>query len=90
MRALTIAILAGATFAAAPAVAQTQRLPSPSRAERQVDAINDSLQRQQRSRSVDQQTQFEINSLRGQAQRNTVTPPTTFGSRPGCPAGSIC
>ena len=89
MRATTIGVLTTMALATVPAFAQTQRLPSPSRAERQVGDINDSLQRQQRNQSVNQQTQFEINSLRGQAQRNAITPPTTFGSRPGCSAGSV-
>lgn len=87
MRALTLTILAVA-LAGAPALAQTERLPAASRAERQVNDINRSLQTQQRDLRQNQQSQFEINQLRGEIQRDQQFRSTT-GSSPGCPAGSI-
>ncbi len=64
----------------APALAQAEPLPSQSRSERQVDDINRSLTIQQRDLRQNQQTQFEINQLRGQIQRDSLSPP----------AGRIC
>jgi hypothetical protein len=72
--ALTLALLT------APALAQVDRLPQQSRSERQVNEINRSLTIQQQDLRQNQQTQFEINQLRGQIQRDTMFPP----------AGRIC
>ena len=82
MRALILAA-AAATFAL-PALAQTERLPSRSRAERQVDDINRSIQLQGRDLRQDQQFQFEINQLRNQP---SIGRP--IGGNPGCPPTSI-
>jgi len=79
LRTLIIALTLGA-FIAAPALAQVERLPSQSRSERQVNEINRSLTVQQRETRQNQQTQFEINQLRGQIQRDSLFPP----------AGRIC
>lgn len=87
MRALLLAALAAASTACLPAVAQTQRLPLNSRSERQVQDINRSLQQQQRDLRQDQQTQFEINQLRGQIEQNQIIAPRIGGGN--CPAGSI-
>lgn len=96
MRAPTIAtLLLGTTLmaavsGAAPASAQTERLPTTSRAERQVNDINRSIQGQQGTLRQNQQTQFEINQLRGEIQREgqfrSMTGP---GSGAGCPPGSV-
>ncbi len=66
------------------ASAQTERLPLTSRSERQVEDINRSLRQQQRGVSENQQTQFEINQLRGEIQRSQQFPRMTG---PGCAYG---
>jgi TolA-binding protein len=71
---LALAALAG------PALAQVDRVPEQSRSERQVNEINRSLTIQQQDLRQNQQTQFEINQLRGQIQRDSMVPP----------AGRIC
>jgi hypothetical protein len=68
---------------AGPAFAQVERLPSQSRAERQVNDINRSLAIQQQELRQNQQTQFEINQLRGQIQRETLFPPPGRTCAPG-------
>jgi hypothetical protein len=73
------------TAAAAPALAQTERLPAMSRSERQVIETNRVIQQQQRDLRQDQQTQFEINQLRNQFQQQQSQP-----IRPGCAIGTIC
>lgn len=78
MRTLILALAFAVTTA--PALAQVERLPLESRSERQVDDINRSLTIQQRDLRQNQQTQFEINQLRGQIQRDSLSPP----------AGRIC
>ena len=83
MRAVAIALILAA--AAAPAVAQTERLPAMSRSERQVIETNRAIQQQQRDLRQDQQTQFEINQLRNQFQQQHSQP-----IRPGCAIGTIC
>ncbi len=89
MRALVLAAFAASL--AVPALAQTERLPLRSRAERQVDDINRSLGIQGRELRQDQQTQFEINQLRGDIQRSREFPAMTGpGAGRGCPPGSIC
>lgn len=79
---LISALLAG------PALAQVERLPEQSRAERQAEDINRSMQRQQLQMRENQQTQFEINQLRGDIQRGQQFPAMTGPGR-GCPPGSI-
>lgn len=75
---------------AVPASAQVERLPQPSRAERQADDINRAMQRQQLQMRESQQTQFEINQLRGEVQRSQQFPMMTGpGAGRGCPPGSI-
>ncbi len=89
MRARVVAAgLAGAWAAAlAPgfALAQVERLPSTSRAERQIIENNRALEFQQQQRGLTQQNQFEINSLRNQLQQQQMFPP------PGrsCPTGAV-
>lgn len=78
MRTLILAV--ALAVATAPALAQVERLPEQSRSERQVDDINRSLTIQQQNLRQNQQTQFEINQLRGQIQRDSMVPP----------AGRIC
>jgi TolA-binding protein len=85
MRALTFAILAG-LIAAAPAAAQVERLPEQSRAERQVENLNRSMQLQQMQTRQSQQTQFEINQLRGEIQRSQQFPRMTGP----CVPGAVC
>ena len=90
MRVLISAGLVAALLAA-PALAQVERLPQPSRAERQADDINRAMQRQQLQMRESQQTQFEINQLRGEVQRSQQFPAMTGpGAGRGCPPGSIC
>jgi hypothetical protein len=89
MRAFAIAGLIGA-FLAAPAVAQVERLPQPSRAERQAQELNSAIVRQQQNLGQNQQTQFEINQLRNELQQSRQFPIMTGpGAGSGCPPGSI-
>ena len=94
MRALILAAGFGAALAAALApshawaqvsLAQVERLPSMSRAERQIIENNRALEFQQQQRSFTQQNQFEINALRNQLQQQQMFPP------PGrsCPTGAV-
>ena len=88
MRALALAAsLAGGMAALAPslALAQVERLPSMSRAERQILENNRALELQQQQRSFTQQNQFEINSLRNQLQQQQMFPPPGRG----CPTGAV-
>jgi hypothetical protein len=80
-------LVAGAlvTLLAAPASAQVERLPERSRAERQVEDLNRAMVRQQMQTRQNQQTQFEINQLRGEIQRSQDFPRMT-----GPCAGGIC
>ncbi|HEX8168146.1 MAG TPA: hypothetical protein VF601_20455 [Beijerinckiaceae bacterium] len=90
MRALVIA--AGLAAALAPgfasaqvSLAQVERLPSTSRAERQLIENNRALDLQQQQRGFSQQNQFEVNQLRNQLQQQQMFPP------PGraCPTGAV-
>ncbi len=83
MRTLAIAT-AAAVLAAAPAWAQVERLPEQSRAERQVEDLNRAMVRQEMQTRQNQQTQFEINQLRGEIQRSQQFPIMTG---PGCARG---
>jgi hypothetical protein len=90
MRVPVIVSLIGVLLAG-PALAQVERLPEQSRAERQAEDINRSMQRQQLQMRESQQTQFEINQLRGDIQRSREFPAMTGpGAGRGCPPGSIC
>jgi hypothetical protein len=88
MRALTSAGLIAAALAG-PAAAQVEPLPQPSRAERQVDDSNRAIVRQQQLLRENQQTQFEVNQLRSQMQRNQQFPPMTGPGTAGCMPGAI-
>jgi hypothetical protein len=83
-----IASLIGA-FAAAPASAQVERLPEQSRAERQVEDLNRAMMRQQMQTRQNQQTQFEINQLRGEIQRNQQFPTIIGPGSAVCPPGAV-
>jgi hypothetical protein len=82
MRALATGVL---ILAAAPALAQTERLPAMSRSERQVLETNRALEFQQQDVRQNQQTQFEINQLRNQLQQQQAQP-----IRPPCAIGAVC
>jgi TolA-binding protein len=82
VRALIVAIFI--TAIAAPALAQPERLPAQSRSEQQIQDINRSLAVQQRELRQEQQTQFEINQLRGEIRRESM-----FGSPGRCAPGAI-
>ena len=89
---MRVAILAAliSVFPLAPAAAQVERLPEQSRAERQAIDINRAMERQQLQLRDNQQTQFEINQLRGDIQRSRDFPAMTGpGAGRGCPPGSI-
>ena len=92
MRSLPVAGALGAFMAAAlvaaPASAQVERLPEQSRAERQVEDLNRAMTRQGMQTRQNQQTQFEVNQLRGEIQRSQQFPIMT-GPGAGCPPGSI-
>lgn len=59
---------------ASPALAQVERLPTTSRSEAQVNAINNSLLSEGQNRAAVQQNQFEINSLRTQDSLRATAP----------------
>lgn len=89
MRVVIVASLIGAALAG-PAMAQVERLPEQSRAERQSQDINRAIVRQQQFLRENQQTQFEINQLRNQIQQERQFPMMTGpGAGSGCPRGSI-
>ncbi len=89
MRPLILANLIAALLTL-PAAAQVERLPQPSRAERQAEDINRAMQRQQLQMRENQQTQFEINQLRNESQQNRQFPSVTGpGAGSGCPPGSV-
>jgi hypothetical protein len=89
MRALAIAGLIG-IFLTTPALAQVERLPQPSRAERQAQELNRAMVRQQMQMHQNQQTQFEINQLRNEIQQSRQFPIMTGpGAGGGCPPGSV-
>ena len=89
MRVAILAALIGA-LPLAPAAAQVERLPEQSRAERQAIDINRAMERQQLQLRENQQTQFEINQLRGEIQRSRDFPPMTGpGAGRGCPPGPV-
>ena len=85
MRSLIVAGALGALMAA-PALAQVERLPEQSRAERQVEDLNRAMTRQGMQTRQNQQTQFEVNQLRGEIQRGQQFPIMTGP----CAPGSIC
>jgi hypothetical protein len=85
----TLLILAVVMAAALPAAAQT-RLPRTSPAERQVDDINRSIAREQRSLQIQQQNQINNNQLRQSIDRQQMyTRPSSPFRNATCPAGSI-
>ncbi|WP_210484936.1 hypothetical protein [Microvirga antarctica] len=88
MRVLTVAtaILCALTL---PVVAQT-RLPRTSPAERQVDEINRSITREQRSLQRDQQYQIDNNQMRQRIDRQqNLSNPSPPARLRNCPVGSI-
>ncbi len=85
---LRLAALALLAAAATPAFGQV--LPRETPSERQIRSTNQSIQLDQRLRSRDVQTQFEINQLRGDIERSRSFPSMTGpGVNPGCPPGAI-
>ena len=89
MRVVILASLIAAVLAG-PALAQVERLPQTSRAERQSNDINQNIQRQQQQMQNNQQTQFEVNQLRNELQQSRQFPSVTGpGSGVGCPPGSV-
>jgi hypothetical protein len=89
MRALVItaALSLGLAASLAPgfALAQVERLPSTSRAERQIIENDRALAIQQQQRGFTQQNQFEVNSLRNQLQQQQMFPPPGRG----CATGAV-
>ena len=83
-------VLAMIAATAAPALAQTQRLPRTSPAERQVLDLNQSLQQQNRSLNAQQQSQFEVNQLRQELNRQRALPPITSPGRICAPGELNC
>ena len=88
MRALVLAGLMAVL--AGPAAAQVERLPLRSRAARQVEDSNRAITRQQQLLRDNQQTQFEINQLRGELQRTQQFPQMISPGTLGCAPGSLC
>ena len=88
---MRVLVLAGLMAAlAGPAAAQVERLPQRSRAERQVEDSNRAIARQQQLLRDNQQTQFEINQLRGELQRSQQFPQMIGPGPAGCAPGSLC
>jgi len=89
MRILIVAGLSAAVLAG-PAAAQVERLPQPSRAERQSQDINRAIQQQELQTRQSQQNQFELNQLRNELQQSRQAPLMTGpGAGFGCPPGSV-
>ena len=86
MRAVIIAAICAVL--ASPALAQVERLPEQSRAERQVEDLNRAMLRNEMQTRQSQQTQFEINQLRGEIRRQQNTPTLIGPNAPG--AGGVC
>ncbi|WP_112662563.1 hypothetical protein [Microvirga flavescens] len=76
---------------AAPALAQTQRLPRKSSSERTVDDINRSIIQEERSLRRQQQQQIDNNQLRQRVDRQQMftNPPQPNTLRRFCPPGSV-
>jgi TolA-binding protein len=90
MRSVALILGVAAALAAAGPTWAQQRLPAKSRAEQQVEDLNAAIARQQSLTRERQQTQFEINQLRGDIQRSQQFPSMTGpGAGSGCPPGSI-
>lgn len=87
MRACTALFAALAALAATAAVGQELSLPTTSRAERQLNENNRSLQIQQQQRRIEQQSQFDVNQLRTEIQREQTFPAP--GSLRICAPGQI-
>lgn len=85
MRTTVPALAALLAVSAAPALAQYD--PSATRAENQVNSLNRSVTTQQQNRAVQQQNQFETNSLRNELSRPAPSLPTPVG--PGAPPVAI-
>lgn len=85
MRATLPALAAAALLMAAPAFAQYD--PNATRTENQNAASNRAMTNQQQNRSVQQQNQFENNSLRNELSRPAPSLPTPVG--PGAPPVAI-
>lgn len=75
MRVAPFILALALTAVALPAAAQIEQLPATSRSEANTNAIGQSLEAQGRSRGVQQQNQFEINSLRTENSVRSVAPP---------------
>lgn len=69
---LTLAALGVLLAAASPASAQYD--PAASRGLNQVDSLNRAMTRQQQSRAIQQQNQFETNALRNELSRPAPPP----------------
>lgn len=80
MRGLTIILAAAGLCAAAPALAQIEQLPSPSRSESNVNSLNRQITTDQQNRAITQQNQFELNSLRLQQSRPAISLPAPIPS----------
>lgn len=88
MRVRTVVfVLAASAAASLPAAAQDLRLPTTSRAERQLNENNRALAIQQQDRRFEQQSQFEVHQLRTQIQRDQSFP--TPGSTRICAIGQL-
>ena len=87
MRACTAVFAAFAALAATGAAGQELSLPTTSRAERMINENNRALQIQQQQRRIEQQSQFEVNQLRTQIQREQSFPAP--GSLRICAPGQI-
>lgn len=85
MRPTLPALAAALLLAAGPAFAQYD--PSATRTENQNAASNRSMSNQQQNRAVQQQNQFENNSLRNELSRPAPSLPTPIG--PGAPPTAI-
>ncbi len=81
------ALVASAILSAAEA---QSRLPRTSPAERSYTDINRNLQRWERSVAIEQQSQFEVNQLRQELNRQRVfAPPPGSSIRRICAPGQI-
>ena len=94
MRSLVTAAVVLSILLPLTAEAQTTRLPSRSRSERQVDDINRNIEQERRLQSLEQELEVRGNQLRQNIDRdrmfaNPPPVPIPYPRRGACPPGSI-
>lgn len=94
MRLLVTVAVVSSVVLPLSAGAQTTRLPSKSRSERQVEDINRNIQQERRLHSLEQEIEVRNNQLRQNIERDRMfanPPPVSvpLPRRSACPPGSV-